>query len=198
MKAAIATQRVKFSPEEDNKLKDLVKTLGNNWKEISLKMRTRTPRQCRTRYQNYLAPGYFNGEWTKEEDDLLTEKFRIFGSRWKEIKKFFPARTANALKNRWNYYLSKQENEVQTLPQTIPTTIQQIQPISQTIIVAPQQVQMQFQQPQQQIIIQPQTVALPNQPQPQQTLINHPQHQQFFMPVTYIQVPYNSYAIVQN
>ena len=117
--AAIATQRVKFSPEEDEKLKSLFKKFGSNWKIISIHMGSRTPRQCRTRYQNYLAPGYFNGEWTKEEDELLLEKFKLFGSQWKEIKKYFPARTANALKNRWNYYTSKHEYDISVKKNTI-------------------------------------------------------------------------------
>ena len=67
----------------------------------------RSGRQCRDRYKNYLAQGFFNGEWTKEEDELLFKKFVEFGTHWSKIATFFKNRNANSLKNRWNYFLSK-------------------------------------------------------------------------------------------
>ena len=97
-------KRVKFTPEEDQKLKALYKQYGTNWKIISTFLENRTPRQCRSRFQNYLAPGFFNSRWTKEEDELLYQKFQIYGDNWKKIKKFFPGRTSNSLKKRWNFY----------------------------------------------------------------------------------------------
>lgn len=102
------TPRKKFTQEEDEKLKDLVQKMGSKkWEVIAKEMPGRTGRQCRDRYQNYLIPGFFNGQWSKQEDDLLLQKFMEYGSQWSKITPFFKNRSANALKNRWNYFVSR-------------------------------------------------------------------------------------------
>ncbi|OHS98969.1 Myb-like DNA-binding domain containing protein [Tritrichomonas foetus] len=102
-------QRKKFTPEEDEKLRMLVEKQGaQKWDNIAREMPGRTGRQCRDRYKNYLIPGYFNGQWSAEEDNLLRTKFLEFGSQWSKLTKFFNNRSANALKNRWNYFVSRQ------------------------------------------------------------------------------------------
>lgn len=104
--------RKKFSPEEDEKLKELVlKMSKNKWDDIAKEMPGRNGRQCRDRYKNYLMPGYFNGEWTIEEDDVLQKKYLEYGPQWSKITQFFQNRSANAVKNRWNYYISKHLND---------------------------------------------------------------------------------------
>ena len=102
--------RKKFTPEEDEKLISLAAT-HNRWEDIAKEMPGRNGRQCRDRYKNYLRPGYFNGQWTPEEDNILQKKFNEYGSQWSVIKKFFNNRSSNSLKNRWNYYISKHLNE---------------------------------------------------------------------------------------
>ena len=107
----------KFNEEEDLRLKNLVNIFGpKKWKRIATMMPGRTARQCRDRYSNYLTPGYIQNEWTPIEDDLLFEKFKEYGSQWSKIREFFPRRTANSIKNRWNYSVSRrltQKNEYQ-------------------------------------------------------------------------------------
>lgn len=104
--------RKKFSPEEDEKLKNLVEKIGSKkWEIIAKEMPGRTGRQCRDRYQNYLIPGFFNGQWSQQEDELLLKKFIEFGSQWSKITPFFSNRSANALKNRWNYFVSRHLND---------------------------------------------------------------------------------------
>ena len=71
----------------------------------------RNGRQCRDRYTNYLMPGYFNGQWTTEEDHILETKFIEYGPQWSKITKFFNNRSSSSLKNRWNYYLAKHIKE---------------------------------------------------------------------------------------
>ena len=96
--------RKKFSQEEDEKLKNLVESMGSKkWEQIAKEMPGRTGRQCRDRYQNYLIPGYFNGQWSKMEDDLLLKLFVQYGSQWSKMAQFFSNRSANSLKNRYNY-----------------------------------------------------------------------------------------------
>lgn len=102
----------KFSAEEDEKLKHLVEIMGEKkWDDIAKEMPGRNGRQCRDRYKNYLIQGFFNGEWTREEDEMLIKKFSEFGSQWSKITAYFNNRNANSLKNRWNYFLSKHLND---------------------------------------------------------------------------------------
>lgn len=102
------TIRRKFSPEEDEKLRLLVEKQGpKKWDQIAKEMPGRTGRQCRDRYKNYLVPGFFNGQWSEEEDKLLLEMYLQYGSQWSKLSKFFKNRSANSLKNRWNYFVLK-------------------------------------------------------------------------------------------
>ncbi|KAK8845121.1 hypothetical protein M9Y10_021302 [Tritrichomonas musculus] len=102
-------QRVPFSVDEDNKLKKLVEKYGKqNWNSISSFMSNRTAKQCRDRYCNYLNPGIFHGEWANEEDELLIKLFNEKGPKWSCIQKFFPYRSTNSIKNRWQFFLCRQ------------------------------------------------------------------------------------------
>ena len=107
------TIRKKFTPEEDNILRDLVKRYGaKKWIEIAKAIPGRTGRQCRDRFQNYLSPSLTNGPWTKEDDLLLLQKVRELGSSWSKIIPHFPGRSPNNIKNRYNIHLSKHINDV--------------------------------------------------------------------------------------
>ena len=101
-------RRKNFSPEEDKLLTDLVSKFGSKkWSIIAQYFKYRTARQCRERYNNYLAPTVFKGQWLKEEDDLLYEKYKEIGPKWSKMKVFFNNRSPNLLKNRWKYFVSK-------------------------------------------------------------------------------------------
>ena len=103
----------KFSSKEDLMLKSIVNTFGaKNWKLIASMMPNKTSRQCRDRYMNYLAPGYIYSEWMEEEDLLLESKYKEFGSQWSKIQKFFPYRTANSIKNRFNYTVNRKIHKI--------------------------------------------------------------------------------------
>lgn len=101
-------QRFHFTKEEDERLKYLVNIFGRkNWQIISSFMNERSAKQCRDRYCNYLIPGFFNGEWSKEEDELLIKLYNEIGSKWSVIQKYFPKRSSNSVKNRLHYFLRK-------------------------------------------------------------------------------------------
>ncbi|KAK8867199.1 hypothetical protein M9Y10_010176 [Tritrichomonas musculus] len=103
--------RSHFTKEEDQKIKELVKKFGTkNWSIVSAFMNGRTAKQCRDRYSNYLIPGIFQGEWSKEEDALLIKLFKEHGSKWSIIQNHFPKRSSNSIKNRWYYFLQKTIN----------------------------------------------------------------------------------------
>jgi hypothetical protein len=94
--------KVKFSPEEDALLIDLVTEHGtNDWATISVLIGNRNARQCRERFRNYLDPNLSNTQWTVDEDRLLEDKVKELGTRWNKIAAFFRNRSDMALRNRW-------------------------------------------------------------------------------------------------
>jgi hypothetical protein len=87
-------------------------------------MKTRTARQIRERYLNYLDPNIKQGNWTEEEDQKL---FSFISQKeknsWKNISRHFPGRTDVSIKNRastlnsWNnFYQYSSEVPNSSLP----------------------------------------------------------------------------------
>lgn len=135
--------RQTFTPEEDARLHLLVMKHGQNWKLIASEMPNRSVRQCRERYQNYLAPGVLNGPWSQQEDKLLYEKYQIFGRKWTIIARFFKNRSGANVKNRWtqiqNNYLPKTQiqnktENVSLSPPTVPSDPPPPDPPQQTLL----------------------------------------------------------------
>ncbi|EAY02217.1 Myb-like DNA-binding domain containing protein [Trichomonas vaginalis G3] len=106
--------RSKFSKLEDAKLLHLVEESGKspNWRSISYAMETRTPRQCRERYQNYLRPNIGHNLWTPQEDEFLLKQYELYGNKWNCIAKNMKGRTGNTIRNRFlSLYRRMQKNE---------------------------------------------------------------------------------------
>jgi hypothetical protein len=104
--------RQKFIQREDDQLRELVAELGeNNWADVAARLGTRSARQCRERYRNYLSPNLLNGQWTEAEDTLLIEKHSEFGAKWSTIVSFFPTRSEVNIKNRWTQLSSKSNRD---------------------------------------------------------------------------------------
>jgi hypothetical protein len=94
--------RTKFSEAEDWQLRNLVSSMPRvEWIAIGRMMGTRTGRQCRERYNNYLAPSVKLAPWSEAEDCLLLTKYAEVGQKWAEMTEFFDNRTAVAVKNRY-------------------------------------------------------------------------------------------------
>ena len=92
----------RFTEEEDDKLRELVKKYGENqWLLISSCMGTRNSRQCKDRWHQYLSPEANLAPWTQEEEELLKRLFEQYQGKWLEILKFFPKRSYNQIKNKW-------------------------------------------------------------------------------------------------
>ena len=94
-------KRQMFSLKEDEMLVNLVQEYGPDWKKLSHMMENRTTRQCRDRYQNYLAPGIRTEPWSQEEDSLLEKLVQENGFKWSTISRSFNQRTEVNIKNRW-------------------------------------------------------------------------------------------------
>lgn len=95
--------------EEDEKLRDLVKKQAEpfNWSEIARYFEHRVGKQCRERWHNHLSESISKSEWTLEEDMKLVRLHALHGNKWAFLSQYFPGRTDNMIKNRWNTTLSK-------------------------------------------------------------------------------------------
>ncbi len=92
-----------FSCEEDEALLELVKAeTVIEWPKISKMLGTKTARQCRDRYQNYLDPRLNHNEWSEEEDSLLLSLYSSYGAKWTQISHRIEGRSLNSVHNRWN------------------------------------------------------------------------------------------------
>ena len=108
----------KWCTEEDSKLVALVARWGPNdlWNRISKAFcYTRSPKQCRDRWQNFLNPSLNNGSWTQAEDELLLKLHTIHGSSWAQIASSFSGRTDDRVKRRVQSLLRKREREKRKL-----------------------------------------------------------------------------------
>jgi hypothetical protein len=93
----------KFTPEEDNRLKEVVGTFGcKDWVEVASHMPDRNPRQCRERWTNYANPVIVKKlPWSIHDEALLEQKYAELGPKWQAIAKFFPHRSKNYVRNHW-------------------------------------------------------------------------------------------------
>ena len=103
------TGRHNFTKAEDSRLLKLVEEFGRDWVTVSSHLKTRTPRQCRDRFRNYLDPSLDHREWSEEEDALLEEQVGLYGRRWSVIARVFKNRSEANVKNRWTALQNKRQ-----------------------------------------------------------------------------------------
>jgi hypothetical protein len=72
-------------------------------------MPSRTARQCRDRFKNYLGDFLVTNPWTAQEDALVIRQYHLIGPKWVEIGKMLSGRSGNNVKNRWHKHLCKRE-----------------------------------------------------------------------------------------
>lgn len=112
---AEARPRLTWTEKEDAMLKDLIRQHGTNkWALVASKIRTKTNKQCRRRWQAFLNAMGNKGVWTPEEDAKLLEGHRLYGNRWTEIARMVPGRTDNAAKNRFAALTAKRNGSAKS------------------------------------------------------------------------------------
>jgi hypothetical protein len=105
-----STKKVRFSPDQDSLIKHLAELSSKpNWSEIASHIPQKSAKQCRERYQHFLAPNIQREPWTPFEDAKLLHRHHFLGSDWAAIAQFFPGRTNNDVKNRFNGHLKGAE-----------------------------------------------------------------------------------------
>lgn len=100
--------KVKWTAEEDERLKALVKKYGQcDWKLVASNLTNRTEQQCQHRWLRVLHPDLVKGPWTKEEDEKVIELVKKYGTKhWTLIAKQLKGRMGKQCRERWHNHLN--------------------------------------------------------------------------------------------
>uniref|UniRef100_A0A7N6AHI2 V-myb avian myeloblastosis viral oncogene homolog-like 2b n=1 Tax=Anabas testudineus TaxID=64144 RepID=A0A7N6AHI2_ANATE len=100
--------KVKWTQEEDDKLKALVQKLGpSDWKYIASFIPNHTEHQCQHRWFKVLDPELVKGPWTKEEDEKVIELVNLYGNKqWAVVAKHLKGRLGKQCRERWHNHLN--------------------------------------------------------------------------------------------
>ncbi len=112
----------KFTPEEDEKLKELVKQFGEGaWRRIAESLPGRNRKQVRERYVNFLRKERSPHEFSPAEDTLILNYVQQHGRKWNLISEQLPGRTAIMIKNRYYARLRYSPKNATTEKPEMPT-----------------------------------------------------------------------------
>ncbi|XP_067904565.1 v-myb avian myeloblastosis viral oncogene homolog-like 2b isoform X2 [Heterodontus francisci] len=100
--------KIKWTSEEDERLKKLIKQYGkNDWKLIASNFSNRTDSQCQHRWLKVLNPDLVKGPWTREEDQKVIELVQKYGpKRWSLIARHLKGRLGKQCRERWHNHLN--------------------------------------------------------------------------------------------
>jgi hypothetical protein len=91
-----------WTSQEDTLLATAVSRLGpRKWVAIAKFVQSRSPKQCRERWFDRLAPGIRREPFEPWEDAIIRESQGELGNHWSRIAQRIPGRSPCAVKNRW-------------------------------------------------------------------------------------------------
>jgi hypothetical protein len=95
-----------WSQEDDNNLLNIVYSFKKrrNWKQIGNVLR-RKPNECYLRFKS-IDSKIVKGNWTLKEDRKLLKLHCKYGNQWAKIRKCFPNRNAQQIRDRYVNYLN--------------------------------------------------------------------------------------------
>ncbi|OHT09275.1 Myb-like DNA-binding domain containing protein [Tritrichomonas foetus] len=95
-----------WDENEDNILRQLVKTHGKQWNLIAQSLPKRTPSQVAARWEKCLDPNITKGPFTQEEDQMIIDYVAHNGPRgWPRITQILPHRSSKQCRERWFNHL---------------------------------------------------------------------------------------------
>jgi hypothetical protein len=102
-----------WTTSEDAVLKEQVRLNGpRNWENISAALPGRNAKSCRLRWCQHLSPEVdADRPFTPQEDAAIVALQQEHPNKWVTISGFLQGRTDNAVKNRWNSVLRKQQEQ---------------------------------------------------------------------------------------
>ncbi|ELP84481.1 transcription factor MYB59, putative [Entamoeba invadens IP1] len=109
-----------WSESEDFLLKQAVETFGDgHWVEVSQHVGTRSRKQCRERYINFVNPDINTAPWKQSEDKIIIDMYMRNGNKWTLMNKLLPGRTARAIRNRQRvlFFLKQNYKEIKDTPE---------------------------------------------------------------------------------
>ena len=102
--------RKRFTKEEDEIIMEHLDAEAPDWKMIAqLVGNGRTPKSCKDRWFDALAPYIDRSPWTQEDKELLVKLVRKYGPKYTLIAKFFKGRTGHQVKNMYITYMKIKE-----------------------------------------------------------------------------------------
>lgn len=93
-----------WTPEEDKLLMSLVEGSAEkkHWQTMSSYFINKTPQQIMNRWNKVINPSLVKGNWTQEEDAILTNWVHIHGEKgWTKVASRLPGRIGKQCRERW-------------------------------------------------------------------------------------------------
>jgi hypothetical protein len=97
---------IRWTDAEDDMLRELMKEFGRQWTVIASHIPNRTATQVASRWEKCINPILTKGQFTPEEDQLITEFVAQNGIHvWPQITPILPHRTPKQCRERWLNHL---------------------------------------------------------------------------------------------
>jgi Myb-like DNA-binding domain len=108
-----------WSKEDDIRLTEIMKKYKNprDWEPVAKEHGMgKTAKECHERWIRYLKPGVRKGQWTDQEDAIVTEAVTTSSeqpfTRWSDLAQRLPGRVGKQIRDRWVNHLNPNINHL--------------------------------------------------------------------------------------